>query len=1024
MRKVQLLLGFMMLLYTQLWAQQRTIAGKVIDGNGKPIPNASVVIKETNAGTSTQADGTYSITISSNAKTIIFSAVGMQPVTFSIGNKGVINVSMETSDKNLSEVVVVGYGTQKKSTTTAALSRVGGDKLENRPMTSVDQMLQGAAAGLQSSAGTGQPGANQGVRIRGIGSFTYGGSNPLYVIDGVQINSGDLSNGNGVTNTGTGTFNFNPSTNVLATLNANDIESITVLKDAAATSIYGSRGANGVIIITTKSGKQGKTQFRFDVEAGNNKIIPLPAAGKPLRAKDWLMMLREGLKNANKTDAEIDATLHNYGDTTGIDTDWLGLLERTGTQQQYNISASGGEGKIKYFLSGGYFKQEGTTLATDLKRYTGNLKISYAVTDRLTLGTKITIGNVMQNSAQAASGTSTAVGYWGNPTYVALTLRPTQNPFNADGTLNIGTGYTDFPSHYNPLFIAKNDKRWLKAVQGLANQSLEYKIIPGLKFTSTLGLQYATNEEYVFLNPFHGDAASLSGEGASGYTRNFLLDWTNQFDYHFDIWKDKKIAADLKAGHESVKNSTYSQGGDVTGFPPTVDLIYSQNAATSVNGKATASDYTFEGYYSNVSISMNEKYNLYGSYRRDASSRFSANNRWGNFASVGASWNVSSENFFQPVLNIVPALKLRASYGNNGNAEIDAYGWRQTYGFGFNYNGIAGGTFSNIGNSQLTWEKNKQMDLGVDVGFLRNRLNFSFDYYKRVTKSALLGQNISRTTGFSYFINNIGNMQNEGYEVTVHAIPVQIKDFSWEVNFNLSHNTNKVTSLPAGDQANPQNSVFYLHKGSSLYSFYTRAWAGVDPEDGAAMWYTDSSKTTTTKDRSKARIFLVGKQANPKYFGSLGNTFTYKGISLSFDFYYNYGNYFLESWTPYFMDGNSATRGKYSANLRRWQKKGDVTNVPKYVAVSGTSTNGSDRQLYKGDYIRLRNVQLAYRLTSKAILEKLHLSSLSLYARGTNIWTKTYDDQILNDPEQGLLGINNAQIRPSKSYTVGVNIGF
>ena len=267
-------------------------------------------------------------------------------------------------------------------------------------------------------------------------------------------------------------------------------------------------------------------------------------------------------------------------------------------------------------------------------------------------------------------------------------------------------------------------------------------------------------------------------------------------------------------------------------------------------------------------------------------------------------------------------------------------------------------------------------------------------------------------------------MQNEGYELTVHAMPVQIKDFTWEINFNLSHNTNKVTSLPAGKQANPQNGVFYLDEGKSLYSFFTRAWAGVDPEDGAAMWYTDSSKSTTTKDRSKASIFLGGKQANPKYFGSLGNTLTYKNISLSFDFYYNYGNYFLESWTPYFMDGNSATRGKYSANLRRWQNKGDITNVPKYVAVAGTTTNGSDRQLYKGDYIRLRNVQLAYRLASKAILEKLHLSSLSLYARGTNLWTKTYDDQILNDPEQGLLGINNAQIRPSRSYTVGVNIGF
>lgn len=1025
MRKFQLVLGFVLLLCMQVRAQQRTITGKVIDGSGNPIPNASVIIKETNAGTTTQLDGTFSIAITPQSKTIIFSAIGMQPTTFSIGNKGVINVTLEATDKNLSEVVVVGYGTQKKAATTAALVKVGGDKLENKPLVSVDQMLQGAAAGLQSSASTGQPGANQGVRIRGVGSFSYGGSQPLYVVDGVQINSGDLSNGNGVTTSGTGSFNINPSTNVLATMNANDIESITVLKDAAATSIYGSRGSNGVIIITTKSGKQGKAQFRFDVEMGNNKVIPLPDAGKPLRAADWLMLYRESLVNENKyTTGYIDTTLHTYGDTSGVDTDWLSLIERTGTQQQYNLSATGGEGKIKYFLSGGYFKQQGTTIGTDLKRYTGNLKISYAVTDKLTLSTKITIGNVKQNSALASSGTSGGGGYFGNPTYVALTLRPTQNPINTDGTYNISTAVSGFPSHYNPLFIAKNDKRWLKAVQGLVNQSLEYKIITGLKFTSTMGLQYNTNEEYQYNNPFHGDAAGSSGKGVSYYTRNFLWDWTNQFDYHYDIWKEKKLTADFKIGHESIKNSYYRQVGDVTGFPPNSDLYYSTNGATSTNGKASGADYSFEGYYSNVNFSMNDKYNLYGSYRRDASSRFSANNRWGSFASAGVSWNVSNEEFFQPLQKIVSNLKLRVSYGNNGNAEIENYLWRQTYAYGYNYNGVAGGRFDNIGNSELTWEKNKQLDIGVDVSFLRNRLNLTFDYYKRTTEDALLGQQISRTTGFQTFINNVGDMENNGYELTVHAIPVQLKDFTWEINFNLTHNTNKVTSLPSGTQASPQNSIFYLSEGKSLYSYYTRAWAGVDPEDGAAMWFKDSSKTTTTKTRSEASLFFVGKQADPKYFGSLGNSFTYKNVSLSFDFYYNYGNYITESYMQYFMDGTYASRGKYAINLKRWQKKGDITNVPKYVNSLANTSSGSDRLMFKGDYIRLRNVQFGYRLNNKTILDKLHLSSLSVYARGTNLWTKTYDDQILNDPEQGILGLNQQAVRPSKSYTVGINVGF
>lgn len=1023
MRKFQLVLGFVLLLCMQLRAQQRTITGKIIDGSGNPIPNASVIIKETNAGTSTQFDGTFSITISPESKTIIFSAIGMQPTQFSIGNKGVINVTLEATDKNLSEVVVVGYGTQKRATATSSMVKVGGDKLENKPLVSVDQMLQGAAAGLQSSASTGQPGANQPIRIRGIGSFTYGGAQPLYVIDGVQINSGDLANGNGVTTSGTGSFSINPSTNILATINANDIESITVLKDAAATSIYGSRGANGVIVITTKGGKQGKAQIRVDVEAGNSHVILPPDAGRPLRAADWLMLLRESMVNANYSASSIESTMHSFGDTSNIDTDWLGLVTRTGTQQQINISASGGEGKIKYFLSGGYFKQEGTTVGTDLKRVTGNMKISYAISDKITTTTKISIGNVMQNSALASSGASGGGGYFGNPNYVALTLRPTQSAYTADGSLNIGTGNTGFPSHYNPLYVAAHDKRWLKALQGLMNQTLEYKILSGLKFNSNMGLQYATDEEYQFNNPYHGDASGSSGEGISIYTRNFLWDWTNQLDYHYDIMPESKFYVDVKAGYETIKNTYFRQIGDVTNFP-NYDYYLSTNGATSTNGKVSGSDYTFQGYFSSANFSYDDRYSLYGSFRRDGSSRFSASNRWGNFASVGAAWNVSNESFFKNMLRYISSLKVRASYGNNGNAEIGNYTWRQQFSYGYNYNGVAGGQFNNIGNGELTWEKNKQQDVGVDIGFFNNRLNVTFDYYKRTTKDAILNLNISRTSGFTGFISNVGDLENKGIELTINATPVQTKDFKWDVNFNFTHNTNKVTKLPVGDQYNPQSSSFFLREGHSMYSFYTRGWAGVDPADGAAMWYTDSTRSATTKTRSAAGLFMVGKSADPKYYGGLGNTFTYKNFSLNFDFYYNYGNYFSESYAQYFLDGLYATRGKYALNLNRWQKAGDITDVPKYVYGLSNTNSGSDRTLYKGDYIRLRNIQALYRISQKEILDKLHIAALSIYVRGTNLYRKTYDKNLVNDPEQGILGLNQQQILPSKSVTVGLNVTF
>ncbi|HTI94255.1 MAG TPA: SusC/RagA family TonB-linked outer membrane protein [Puia sp.] len=1029
MRKILLLMACICVSITQLLAQNRTVTGKITDDKGAPLPNATILVKsnKTLFGASANSDGTFSLSVPSSARTLVVSAINFQSVELSIGDKGVINFTLSPTNNKLDEVVVVGYGTQKKSANTSSIAKVSGDKLENRPFTSVDQMLQGASAGLQSTATTGQPGAAQAIRIRGVGSFTYGGAQPLYVVDGVQINGGDLANGNGVTTSGSGSFNINPSTNVLATMNANDIESITVLKDAAATAIYGSRGANGVIVITTKSGKQGKAQFRFDTEVGQNRSILPPAEGRPLRKDNWLMLLREGMVNAGTfTDASITSTLHSYGDTTNIDTDWLGLITRKATQQQYNLSVSGGESKIKYFLSGGYFKQQGTTIGTDLQRVTGDMKITYTANDRLTLTTKITGGNVVQNSALASSGTSGGGGYFGNPNYVATTLRPTQNPFNADGTLNIATGNNyGFPSHYNPLYIAAHDKRWLKAFQGLANQSVNYKILEGLKFTTTMGLQYATDEEYQYNNPFHGDASGSSGEGISYYTRNFLWDWTNQLDYHYDINTDKKFYVDAKAGYESIKNNYFQQAGDVTGFPPNSDLYLSTNGATSTNGKVSGSNYTFQGYFASATVGYGDRYSLYGSIRRDASSRFSSNQRWGTFASVGVAWNISNEAFFENILPVVSNLKIRGSYGNNGNAEIGNYTWRQTYGYGYNYNGVAGGRFDNIGNPNLTWEKSKQTDVGIDVSFLKSRINITADYYKRVTKDALLSQQISRTTGFTGFINNVGDLENKGYELTLNVIPVQTRDFVWEVNFNLSHNKNMVTKLPAGDQANPQSSSFLLRKGNSIYSFYTRGWAGVNPDDGTPSWYTDSTKKTTTNNRAVAALFLVGKQADPKYFGALGSTVTFKGISLAFDFYYNYGNYFQEGYAQYFLDGTYATRGKYTENLKRWQKKGDVTDVPKYVYNStANSGSGSDRLLYKGDYIRLRNVQLGYRVTSKSLMQAMRISALNIYVRGSNLWRKTYDKDMVSDPEQGVLGMNNQEILLSKSFTAGLNITF
>lgn len=533
MKKIYFFLLCLLLFAGQVFAQNRTITGKVTNEKGEPLVGVSInalgndrKVIETAV---TNANGIYSINVSEKVKMLQFSHVGLDEQFIPVGNKGIINLALSASSKDLSEVVVTGYGLQKKSNSTAAIVKVGGEQLADKPFGSIDQMLQGAAAGVQSVATTGQPGANQQIRIRGVGSFSLSASQPLYVIDGVVMNGGDLSNGNG------GGFNINPSTNVLATLNADDIESVSILKDAAATSIYGSRGGNGVIIITTKSGKTGKTQFNFSAEYGNNNVIAPPAPGRALQAAEWFTLLKEGLVNNNSSQTTINNTLASYGYGNGVDIHWFDLVTQTGIQNQYNLSASGGDGKTKYFISGGYFRQQGTTIGTELTRYSGNIKITHAATDRLNFTTKVTIGDVVQNSALASSGISGGGGYFGNPGYVSLVLRPTQNPFNPDGTLNISGNNFGFPAHYNPLYIAANDKRWLKALTILGSENIEYKIWKSLKFTSNLGLQYNGNEEYQFNNQFHGDGSGTAGYALSVYTRNFLWNWYNQFDFCITI---------------------------------------------------------------------------------------------------------------------------------------------------------------------------------------------------------------------------------------------------------------------------------------------------------------------------------------------------------------------------------------------------------------------------------------------------------------------------------------------------------
>ncbi len=982
-------------------AQNRSISGKVVDDKGNGIANASIIVRGTAIGTITNANGSFTLSVPSSARAIVVSYIGMGEKEIGLTNSNTYDVSLSATSKNdLQEIVVVGYGTQKRANVTSAQTNVKAPEIENRPFTSVDQMLQGKVAGLQAPLFSGQPGAAQSIRIRGIGSVSAG-ANPLYVVDGVIINSGDLSR-------------VATTANSLAGINTNDIESVSVLKDAQATSIYGSRGANGVIVITTKKGRAGKTKFRADAEAGYTSKIDLPEGNRFLNADEYIMLLEEGVRNAGGTQAQVDAIAAQYGKGNGVNTNWLDLVTKQGNQQQYNLSASGGDAKNQFYISGGYFNQQANVINSDFKRYSLRTNFKHIASDKLNFSFTVAGSNTIQHTPNSG-------GAFANPVGSLPFLRPTQNPYNADGTLNINRTGNNFSSQYNPLYIAKYNRNDLNSTQLEGTLSGEYSILNNLKFTSRFGVDYNSLEEYRFWNQYHGDGVSYGGSGDAYNTRYFNWIVTNQLDYYKTIGKENKFRIDAKLGYEAQKSKQYNVSTRTEGFPPPNSLYLTINAATVKTANNNLTDYDFAGLYSTASVSYQDKYILSGSFRRDGSSRFSNENRHGNFWSVGAAWNADKEEFLSNV-SFLSALKLRGSYGLTGNAAgIGNYAWRQTYGFGANYNGLPGGTFNVVGNSDLQWESTNQGDIGLDASFFKNRFSIVFDWYNRISDKLIFNDPISPTTGFLSVTRNIGKLQNRGYELTLDITPLILKDFTWNVSFNISHNKNTVKKLPGGKDI--IDGAFILREGHDYRTFYVREWDGVNPANGNPSWWVDSSHTTATSTYSAAQRQLIGS-ASPSYFGGVSSTFAYKGFDLEAEFNYNYGNLVRDQWIFYTIDGIDPTSNKTALNLQRWQKPGDITNVPKYVYGSTNSSSSfSTRFLYKGDFIRLRNITLGYNVSSN-LSNRIKLSSVRIYVRGTNLWTKTYDKNLTLDPEAGINSTGNLDVFFNKIITAGVNIGF
>ena len=997
MRKfVAILLGAI-LVVTQVAAQNKTIKGRVTEDGKKPLSNASIIVKGTTVAAKTNDEGYYSITIPANGRVLKFSSLNFEDQEVNIGSKSEINVILVNTVSDLQQVIVTGYGTTKKATNTGSIATVKASEIENLPFSSVDKALQGKVAGLQSVASSGQPGASQAILIRGASSISASNA-PLWVVDGVPINAGDASR-------------LQTTGNLLSTLNPNDIESISVLKDAASQSIYGSRAANGVIVITTKKGKSGKTKFRFDTELGNSDVAYVNEKYKPLDANEYINLTREGLVNAGASAAQTTSILNSLGQGNGINFNWFDNIMRVGQQKQYNFSAEGGNDKTTFFLSGGNFVQDGTSINSQLKRNNVNFRITNKATDKLTIGLNVNAGNVSQRAPLNG-------GAFGNPLLSTYFLLPTYSAYKPDGTYN----YILNGGLHNTVALSEMDKRFLRqsSIRGSVNG--EYKILDNLKFRSVYGIDYNALEEDQYNNPLHGDGLASNGRAFAYYTRYFNYVWTNTLDLQQNITRNGDLSSSTQIGYEAQKSAGYFSTLQAQQFPPSLSLTYPASGASPTTASATISDYTFESQFASTNLNYKNRFVLSGSFRRDGSSRFSAKNRYGNFWALGATWNIDREDFMANN-KIFDQLKLRGSYGVNGNAGIGNYDAPALYGFGFNYNQLPGSAPTNVGDENLTWELNKPMNIGLDFSVLKNRVNVTVDYYIRKSENLLLSVPLSNTSGFGSATRNIGSMENKGLELSLNIVPIQTKDLRWDVDFNFSNNKNTITSLP--NKADILSGNFVIRQGESLNTFFLREWAGVDRSTGDPLWYTNDKRQASSNVYPGASARILAGQALPKFFGSLTNALTYKGFNLSAQLYYNFGNQVFDTWRGYYLgSGFGASFNKVKRQLDAWKNPGDITDVPKYVYNGNKNFNaGSTYNLNDGSFVRVRDIQFGYTLP-KAYAEKLKIGNANFYVRGTNLFTWVKDKNLPFDPEQGTSSASNLNVFIPKTVTVGLSLAF
>ncbi|OXA77086.1 TonB-linked outer membrane protein, SusC/RagA family [Flavobacterium aquidurense] len=1020
------------------FAQERTVSGKVSDKTGV-IPGVNVVVKGSKTNTQTDFDGSYSI----KAKTgdvLVFSYVGMNNKQVTVGSSSSVNVELESEAQLMNEVVVVGYGVQKRKEVTGSISKIAGKDIANLVTPSFEGVLAGRATGVQVLTNTGIIGGAPKIRIRGISSIS-GSTEPLIVVDGVPIYSGDIG---GVS-----------STNGLADINPEDIESFDVLKDGAATAIYGSRAANGVILITTKSGKKGTLKVSY------SSVFGVASAAKTydlLQTPDFLTISNEKRTNRGQTPWAVGNTYN---------TDWQGAVLRSAPQTTHNLNFSGGSEKTKYYLSLGITDLDGINLANDMKKYSVRTNIDQDINKWLSIGTNLAVSRTEYNglniNANGLSGNifNATRQLPNTPIYDAA--NPTGYNISPNGQ-TVGQWNNTDPAGdniTNILYVLDHNKYKSTTTRILVSAFANAKITSDLSYKLQVSGDNASTDGYQYWNPVHGDGRGTNGSLYQDNTNLLRWNWQNILNYKHTFAEDHNLGVTGVAEYQKSRTKIFfGSGTDI------LSDFYDQNLVTGTyatkDSGGSASEKGIISYLGRVTYNYKEKYFIQGSLRRDGISQFEKDVRFHNFPGVSAGWTVSKESFMEGISGTVSDLKFRGSYSEVGNVDVLNQAAYPSKGLmiGSPYGSLNGIGYYQFGNDQLQWETSNKVDFGVDLGLFNNRLTLAFDYYKNNIDGLVLAAPVANSLGVpnSIINSNVGKMYNQGYEFAVSFKAINNANFTWDVSSNLTLTKNVVTGLVNGQDITGGSSSFgssqdivniapniIIREGESINSLYGFRYWGVNKANGNPVYYkadgsliqgnlatstynvfdpanpgtTGAAATLATADKT-----ILGNTL-PTYYGSFTSTMKYKNLDLGFMVRFSGGNKIFNATRRELMNQNFNNNG--TEILGRWQSVDNPGDgwTPRLYASSNTFTNlsgsASTRFVEDGDFISLDNISLGYTLP-KMLMDKIGVDNFRVFAQAQNIWLIS-DYKGIN-PEMETNGVDINGTPRSKVISVGINVSL